>query len=79
MKKLMIMMVVLGSVAFGRDLTYNEKRDIINPMEETIDRMSRFTPMELELADTLRDENIKKYPEFHRDLGRSDQGENSER
>lgn len=95
MKKLILLtLIVLGTVSFARggsgrdtfgpgdslrDYEYNEKRDIVIPMEENIERLSRFTPYELEIENIAAEENIAKYPEFHRDLDRSDMGENSER
>lgn len=62
-----------------RDYEYNEKRDIVIPMEENIERLSRFSPYELEIENIAAEQNIAKYPDFHRDLDRSDMGENSER
>lgn len=62
-----------------RDYEYNERRDIVIPMEENVERLSRFSPYELEIEMIAAEENIEKYPEFHRDLDRSDMGENSDR
>ena len=80
MKKLMLLsMIVLSSIGFARDYEYNEKRDIVIPMEESIDRMSRFSSMDLKIEQVKAEENIAKYADFHRELDRSDMGENSER
>lgn len=93
MKKLMIIsMMILGTVAFARggsvdsdrdfsnrDFEFNERRDIVEPMKENIDRMSRFTPAEWAMDKEKTEENLKKYEDFHRDLERSDMGENSQR
>lgn len=63
----------------SRDYEYNEMRDIVIPMMEQWERYKNMTPEEREEENRLRDENIAKYPEFHRDLDRSDMGEDSER
>lgn len=93
MKKLLIIsMIILGTVSFARggsegedrqgsfrDYEFNERRDIIEPMEENLERMSRFSPMEWEADKEVTEENFEKYAEFHKDLERSDMGEDSER
>lgn len=80
MKKLLILsMVILGTVSFARDFEYNEKRDIVKPMEENIDRLSRFTPQEWQMDREATEMNFEKYEDFHRELDRVDKGENSER
>jgi len=93
MKKLLILtMIILGTVSFARggsptedregsfrDYEYNERRDIVEPMEENLDRLSRFSPLEWQESNEVTEENFKKYEDFHKDLARSDQGENSER
>jgi len=80
MKKLLILsMVILGTVSFARDFTYNAKRDIVEPMEENIERLSRFTPQEWQMDKEATEMNIEKYEDFHRELDRADKGENSER
>ena len=62
MKKLLILtMVILGTVSFARDFEYNEKRDIVKPMEENIDRLSRFTPQEWQMDKEATEMNFKKY------------------
>ncbi len=80
MKKLLLLtMLILGVTSFARDFEYNEKRDIVKPMEENIDRLSRFTPQEWQMDKEATEMNFKKYEDFHKELERTDKGEESER
>lgn len=95
MKKLILLtLIILGTVSFarggssnnsdnnffsGRDFEYNEKRDIVEPMEQNIDRLSRLSPYEFELDKIAAEENMKKYEDFHNELDRMDMGEESQR
>jgi len=80
MKKLvMVMVLMLGTLAFGRDYEYNENRDIVKPIEKQQDRLSRYTQMEWKLDQGITEGNFERYAEFHRELASSDQGENSNR
>ena len=72
MKKLMIMMVVLGSVAFGRDLTYNEKRDVVKPVQEQQERLNRYSSLDWKMDKEVTEKNFDIYSEFHRDLENMD-------
>ncbi len=76
MKKLLLVsMLVLGGISsFARDNTYNERRDIVKPVEENIDKMSRYTHEEWQQDKELTKENIQKYSEFHRELEEMDRG-----
>ncbi len=80
MKKLLLVgILVLSGLSFARDFTYNERRDIINPIEENVDRMSRFTPDEWMNLEMETAENLVKYDYFHWELDRMDKGENTQR
>ena len=72
-------MIILGTVSFARDYEFNEKRDIAEPVEEQVERLSRYTPLEWQMDKEITEENFEKYADFHKELARSDQGENSER
>ena len=80
MKKLILLsLIVLGTVSFSRDYTFNERRDIVKPIEENVERMSRFTPDEWMNLDMETTENVVKYEYFHWELDRMDKGENTNR
>ena len=72
-------MVILGVTSFARDFEYNEKRDVVKPMEENVERLSRFTPQEWQMDKEATEMNIKKYEDFHKELDRADKCEESER
>lgn len=63
MKKLMIMMVVLGSAAFGRDFDYREKMDIEIPMNKMAVNQEMSSR-----EGNLFEKNIIEYSDFHREL-----------
>ena len=67
----MIMMVVLGSVAFGRDFDHRERNDIGHVMN-----YSKVSQERLSREVNLSNENIQKYSEFHWDLITMDRGQN---
>ena len=68
----MIMMVVLGSAAFGRDLTYNEKRDVVKPVQEQQERLNRYSSLDWKMDKEIAEKNFDTYSEFHRDLDNMD-------
>lgn len=74
-----ILMTILTSFSFGRDYEYNERRDIVKPMEEQWEKLKKLTPEEWAIEKELMRLNIEKYKDFHWELDRSDKGENSER
>ncbi len=74
-----ILMTVLAFSVFGRDYEYNERRDILIPMEEQWNKLKEMTPEEWAIEKELMRLNIEKYKKFHWELERSDKGENSER
>lgn len=76
---ILILMTTLTSVTFARDYEYNERRDIVKPMEEQWERLKKLTPEEWAIEKELMRLNIEKYKKFHWELDRSDKGENSER
>lgn len=75
----LIIFLIAASLSSGRDYEYNERRDILIPMMEQWERYKNMTPEERREENRIRDENMKKYSEFHWELERSDRGENSER
>jgi len=93
MKKLLVVsMIILGTVSFARggseaegsqgsfrDYEFNERRDIVEPMEESLDRLSRFSSVEWESSKEATEENFEKYADFHKDLALSDRAEDSEK
>jgi len=76
MKKLLLVsMLVLGSLSsFARDNTYNERRDIVKPVEQNMDKMSRYSHEEWEQDIEVTRGNIQNYSEFHRELDTMDRG-----
>ena len=69
MKKLMIMMVVLTSVAFGKDFDHRERNDLDNVMN--------YTKVSQEMSSRERnitDQNIEKNSEYHWELMNMDRG-----
>lgn len=71
MKKFMVMMVVVGSVAFGRDNSFNAQRDI----DVFVNTSQQISSVEKSTRETtpLRD-NISNFGDFHRDLELMDRG-----
>ena len=75
----LILMTILTSFSFGRDYEYNERRDIVIPMEEQWEKLKKLTPEEWAIEKELMRINMERYKKFHWELERSDKGENSER
>jgi len=76
---ILILMTILTSFSFGRDYEYNERRDIVIPMEEQWEKLKKLTPEEWAIEKELMRINMERYKKFHWELERSDKGENSER
>jgi len=77
MKILMTLMILSLSVsAFARDNDYNERRDIVKPLEENLERLNREGSKEWNIES---EKNFKNYADFHRELERSERGKESER
>ncbi len=76
---ILILMTTLITLSFARDYEYNERRDIVKPMEEQWEKLKKLTPEEWAIEKELMRINIEKYKDFHWELDRSDKGENSER
>ena len=72
-------MTILTSFSFGRDYEYNERRDIVIPMEEQWEKLKKLSPEEWAIEKELMRINMERYKKFHWELERSDKGENSER
>jgi len=76
MKKiLLVMMVVMGAMSYGRDFEYNGKRDVeryIQRVDEAkVDRTGRSTCGEWNRE---FDSNFERYSKFHRELNTQDRG-----
>jgi len=75
MKKLLLVaMVVVGAISYGRDFEHNERRDILEVSSEQVERMSRFTEEEWNLERSVAKENLENYMEFHKELEAMDRG-----
>ena len=75
MKKLLLVaMVVVGAISYGRDFEHNERRDILEVSSEQVERMSRFTEEEWNLERSVAKENLENYMEFHKELETMDRG-----
>jgi len=71
MKKLVMMMVLmLGTLAFGRDYDHRERNDI----EQAMERNSANREM-LTRERKISQNNMEKYEEFHWELMHMDRGE----
>ena len=70
MKKLMMMMVVLGTVAFGRDNSFNAKRDVDSFVNVQQMSSQRKLPREIE---SFQD-NSSRYNDFYHELNTMDRG-----
>jgi len=73
-KMLLVGMLVVSGLSFGRDYEYNEKRDIVKPVQEQQERLNRYSPLEWQMDKEVTEKNFEKYSEFHRDLERMDRG-----
>jgi len=76
---ILILTITLAIPSLGRDYEYNERRDIVIPMEEQWKKLKELTSEEWEVEKELMRINMEKYRDFHWELERSDRGENSER
>ncbi|GLI58242.1 hypothetical protein PM10SUCC1_37560 [Propionigenium maris DSM 9537] len=82
MKNLILTGLLLVSVAsLGRDYEYRGRRELEEVGRENREyqeRMSKLTPEEYSIAreklESEREENIKKYSDFHRELDDMDRG-----
>lgn len=62
MKKiLLLMMIVLGAISYGRDFEYNERRNVEMESSEKVERVGRF-------ACDIWDFDGRSYTHFHREL-----------
>jgi len=76
MKKLLLVgMVVLGAVSYGRDYEYRSRNELVEVQKEYVENqemLNRATPEEhnfmMNEEKEIREKNMDKYPEFHRDL-----------
>ncbi len=60
-KVLLLMMIVLGVISYGRDFEFNEKRNAEAESGEQIERVGRF-------ACEIWDFEGRSYSNFHREL-----------
>ncbi|GLI54941.1 hypothetical protein PM10SUCC1_04560 [Propionigenium maris DSM 9537] len=76
MKKVLLMlMMVVGAVSFGRDFDYNEKRDIVDVNRAQVERLSRYTDTDWSSDKAEIEANFTRYADFHRELDTMDRGE----
>ncbi len=76
MKKLLLMlMMVVGAVSFGRDFDHNEKRDIVDVNRAQIERLSRYTDADWSSDKAEIEANFTRYADFHSELDTMDRGE----
>jgi len=76
MKKVLLMaMMVVGAVSYGRDFEHNEKRDIVDVNRAQVERMSRFTDAEWSNEKSEIEANFTRYEDFHMELDTMDRGE----
>lgn len=76
-KLLLIAMMVVGAVSYGRDFDHNERRDIVAVGNEQIERMSRFTEAQWNLERSIAEKNFETYMDFHKELETMDRGHES--
>ena len=73
-KVLLIALVVVGAVSYGRDFDRNERRDIVAVGYEQAEKMNRLTEAEWNLEGSIWEENFKNYRDFHKELETMDKG-----
>ena len=75
MKRILLVgMLVISGLSFGRDFTYNETRDIVQPAQEQQERVSRYNSSEWATANEQTKENLETYSQFHSELANMDRG-----
>ena len=82
MKKLLLVgMVVLGAVSYGRDHEYRTRNEFVEVQKEYVENkemLNRATPEEYDIIVTEervnRETNMDNYSEFHRDLDNMGRG-----
>lgn len=74
-KVLLVMMVVVGAMAHGRDFEYNGRRDVerhIQRIDESkVDMLGRATCGEWDIEHNL---NFERYSRFHSELETQERG-----
>ncbi len=69
MKKIIVFGILcIGVLSFGRDFEYHEVRDIVKPMESSLERLDQLTSEEQEAERKNMNKNIERYVDFHGDL-----------
>lgn len=75
MKKLLLAaLVVMGTLSYGRDFEYGEKRDIQGITAKQEERGNLLAPKDKKADGKLEDINFERYSRFHRELERADRG-----
>jgi len=75
MKKLLLAALVLvGTLSYGRDFEYGEKRDIQRIKTEQEERVSQFISKKRKADRESENINLKRHSRFHRELERADRG-----
>jgi len=73
-KMLLVGVLVVSGLSFGRDYEYNEKRDIVKPVQEQQERLNRYSTLEWQMDKEVTEKNFETYSEFHRELDNMDRG-----
>lgn len=69
MKKIIVLgMLCVGAISFGRDFEYHEVRDIVKPMESSLEELNQLSPQEWKTEIEYMNKNIEKYKHFHAEL-----------
>ncbi len=82
MKKLLLVgMVVLAAVSYGRDHEYRSRNELVEVQKEYVENkemLNRATPEEYDIIvneeKVEREANMANYSEFHRDLDNMERG-----
>lgn len=69
MKKIIVLGVLcISALSFGRDFEYHEVRDIIKPMKSSLEKLNQLIPEEWEAEREDMNKNIERYADFHAEL-----------
>ncbi len=71
MKKILLIgMLVVGGLSYGRDYEYRERKEL----QELFQESKYENPEMISRERKLSEDNMKKYADFHRDLDNMDRG-----
>ena len=66
--------MLVGTLSYGRDFKYGEKRDIQIIKTEQEERVSQFISKKRKADRESENINLERYSRFHRELERADRG-----